>query len=193
MLRLLRSLQIDESEIPVLDIGDREGSTGYIDFITPEDMKADLMQGIDQNGRTFLAVKMQYKQIQPIPINTEDEEFTRNRVEKTNVVVTIFERYLDRPAVLASGTAYYPNYFSFDSRIRSDAHLELIAQRINQLFRGETVQGIAYLDGFSYSCPLEPKFAPGVSLEMPDKREKVKQLMNNIVCKDIAGLVMEYF
>jgi hypothetical protein len=47
----------DFDQLPVLDIGDRIGDTGYIDFISPEEMSAPIMRGKDQFGREFFVVR----------------------------------------------------------------------------------------------------------------------------------------
>ena len=45
------------SSIPVLDIGTRQGSTGYIDFIKPDVMASRIMKGIDVFGRAFVCMR----------------------------------------------------------------------------------------------------------------------------------------
>lgn len=44
-------------KLPILDIGNREGSTGYIDFIKPEEMTAPIMRGKDKYGREFFIIR----------------------------------------------------------------------------------------------------------------------------------------
>lgn len=46
-------------KLPVLDIGERMGDTGYIDFINPGEMKAPIMRGRDMNGREFFTLRVQ--------------------------------------------------------------------------------------------------------------------------------------
>ena len=48
---------IQVTDLPVLDIGDKKGHTGYIDFIQVKDMSHSAMQGIDAYGRFFIALK----------------------------------------------------------------------------------------------------------------------------------------
>lgn len=43
--------------LPVLDIGDRQGFTGLIDFIKPEEMSAPIMRGKDKQGRNFFTIR----------------------------------------------------------------------------------------------------------------------------------------
>ena len=42
---------------PILDIGTREGWTGYIDFITWDEVPESLMKGKDRIGRKFIVAK----------------------------------------------------------------------------------------------------------------------------------------
>lgn len=45
------------NKLPVLDLGNRRGSTDYIDFIRVNEMKYSLMKGIDCHRRPFIAFK----------------------------------------------------------------------------------------------------------------------------------------
>jgi hypothetical protein len=47
--------------LPELDLGDKCGSTGYLDFLRPEDMTAPVMRGSDKYGRPFVAFRMERK------------------------------------------------------------------------------------------------------------------------------------
>lgn len=47
------------NQLPVLDIGDRVGTTDYIDFITPEDLSAPVMRGVDLSERPFISLHVQ--------------------------------------------------------------------------------------------------------------------------------------
>lgn len=42
---------------PVLDIGTKNGSTGYLDFITYSDVHAPVSKGCDQYGRHFFVIR----------------------------------------------------------------------------------------------------------------------------------------
>ena len=48
--------------LPVLDLGDRVGRTGYIDFLTYSDMGAPIMRGRDCYGRIFFAIRFMTNQ-----------------------------------------------------------------------------------------------------------------------------------
>ena len=57
------------ANIPILDIGDIMGHTGYIDFITPQMMSAGIMKGIDCYQRPFVSIRYkQYDQIQVVNV-----------------------------------------------------------------------------------------------------------------------------
>jgi len=49
---------IDLGALPILDIGDRTGGTGYIDFLEAEDLSAPIMKGVDAHCRSFIAIKV---------------------------------------------------------------------------------------------------------------------------------------
>ena len=44
--------------IPIQDIGRREGSTGYIDFLKWEEVTEPVMKGMDLFGRRFVVIKL---------------------------------------------------------------------------------------------------------------------------------------
>lgn len=45
--------------LPYLELGERMGGTGYIDFLRPKDLESPIMAGIDRFNRFFLAIKLQ--------------------------------------------------------------------------------------------------------------------------------------
>lgn len=51
------NIEIDETNIPILDIGDRFGPTDYIDFIQWNEVTSPVMCGIDKDSRKFLVIK----------------------------------------------------------------------------------------------------------------------------------------
>ncbi len=61
--------------LPVLEIEDNVGSTGYLDFIKPKHMTDSLMKGVDTLGRRFFTIK----------VNDPDS--------KRQTCQTFFERY----------------------------------------------------------------------------------------------------
>ena len=63
--------------LPEMDIGNRQGSTDYIDFIRPDDVSATCMQGTDRFNRNFITAK-----------------FTDHKNNKP-FVWTLFQRYTD--------------------------------------------------------------------------------------------------
>lgn len=44
-------------DVPILDIGIRQGHTDYIDFIKPEEVTYPIMKGIDRFSRIFIVLK----------------------------------------------------------------------------------------------------------------------------------------
>ena len=59
--------------IPILDVGDRQGATNYIDFIDVDEVTSPVMTGIDKFNRRFVVIKAQI----------EDHEYMQ----------TFFQRY----------------------------------------------------------------------------------------------------
>lgn len=70
----------------VLDLKDRMGSTGYIDFLKPEELKAPVMKGTDPHGRPFISFRL---------LITESG---KRRVE------TLFRRYPEGGVWVSGGT-----------------------------------------------------------------------------------------
>lgn len=82
-----------KSSIPVYDIGLKCGSTGYIDFVTVEDLgDNDIVQGIDVYKRHFISIR--YRLI------------GKNNEMNTIKVITIFKRYTDNDTIWVNGTYY---------------------------------------------------------------------------------------
>jgi len=52
---ILAANKIELKDIPVLDLGNRGGSTDYIDFLSSDEMTAPIMQGIDKFNRRFMS------------------------------------------------------------------------------------------------------------------------------------------
>ena len=48
----------NQKSLPILDIGNKQGFTDYIDFIKPDEVKYPVMQGIDCFRRKFIVLKM---------------------------------------------------------------------------------------------------------------------------------------
>ena len=109
--------------LPVLDLGQRMGHTGYLDFLTPKDLSAPIMRGIDSLGRPFIAICYR----------------TRERVS----VECLFQRYTDDPKTWTAG--HHRDYSGHEidmraSRIRSGTPLcAFQMDRLRRLVRSEPV------------------------------------------------------
>lgn len=79
----------------VFDIGDRMGTTDYIDFLTLEEVPKNIMKGVDCYGRKFLTLKV------------GGYDLDNNRFFKTAQV--FFERYNDAPYL--AGAQFGGNMF----------------------------------------------------------------------------------
>lgn len=85
--------------LPILDIGERFGYTGYIDFLTPTDLTAPIMKGIDAVSRPFVTMKI------------------RRKSDGTVAVLTTFKRYRDPTSTYWSVGAYFT--FNLDDEYES--------------------------------------------------------------------------
>ena len=110
--------------VPVLDLGDRVGSTHYIDFVRAEDMHFPLMRGTDFAGRPFVAVKT---------------KTTGGACEFPEVVGVFFQRYTNNADEWAFGTCYPLNLIFHDSRVR-EHHMIGLGLRLNLLASGNTIR-----------------------------------------------------
>ena len=85
---------IFQIDCPILDIGERQGATGYIDFIQPEELGSlSIMKGRDYYGRPFIVFKsslIMSRDTSPI------ECFT-----------TVFKRYTERSNMIYHTAGHY--------------------------------------------------------------------------------------
>ncbi len=72
----------------VLDIGNRQGSTGYIDFITQSELTRSIAKGFDLNGRGFIAWKAE------CVLTSYDE------TSEFSTFTTFFKRYAETESML---------------------------------------------------------------------------------------------
>lgn len=83
-------------KLPILDIGEREGGTGYIDFIDPSEMTAPIMRGVDKYNREFFVIR------------------AKNNTTGEHSCTCYFERAGDQPGTWATGLKSGFKLFSFD-------------------------------------------------------------------------------
>ena len=113
-------------QLPILDLQNRMGSTGYLDFVRVEDMSHSIMKGTDAYGRPFVSLKI--------------KEATEGETEH-KCVGTFFQRYSDDEKSWAYGTCYSSgNLLYNDSRIRPDAY-EKVQYILSNLSQGKTITG----------------------------------------------------
>ena len=117
IIKLLEEIIEESEKHPVLDVGNRTGDTGYIDFITEEEVTSSIMRGVDHTGRKFIVLKL--------------------LIDRKFVLQTFFQRYRT--------TEYYwrgcghgsPNpllFYSFNNIGEQDLTLLL------NVMRGETIR-----------------------------------------------------
>ena len=86
---------------PILDIGNRRGSTDYIDFITPkEDMSSPVMIGLDTFCRPFICL---------VCVCFDDDSLSSPKY----YAQTFFQRYTNEMS-WASGSAYVKNSNNYE-------------------------------------------------------------------------------
>jgi hypothetical protein len=90
MAQLLDEI-FNHNDYPILDIGNRQGTTGYIDFIKPSElMNHSIMKGIDNTNRRFLVFK---------------SETLVNR-KNVKMFTTFFQRYSNHPTLYHTAGNY---------------------------------------------------------------------------------------
>jgi len=81
----------NDNDYPILDIGNRQGKTGYIDFIKPSElMNHSIMKGIDNSNRRFIVFK-------------SETVVNRRNVE---MFTTFFQRYSNNPTLYHTAGNY---------------------------------------------------------------------------------------
>jgi hypothetical protein len=85
-------------ECPILDVGDRKGTTGYIDFINTNEFSEPFNKGIDSFGRKFITFRAN--------IEYEDGKITET-------FTTLFQRYAEREN-LWMGAGRHTHLFASD-------------------------------------------------------------------------------
>jgi hypothetical protein len=90
-----QSLQnIMDYNCKILDIRERFGNTGYIDFIKQSEVTENIMKGIDDNERPFIVFKAEFV------YNTNNTNTNTNTNNKNTKIIkktftTFFQRYTD--------------------------------------------------------------------------------------------------
>lgn len=122
-----RKIFSDPMKLPVLDIGDRKGSTDYIDFIKAEDMNYPIMRGLDCFNRAFVAFKVN------IALKPGVDDSFGTKVPG-QIVGTFFRRYTDR-SVWCFGTQYVDNILCHVTYIGESSY-GIVEQRLWGLIQG---------------------------------------------------------
>ncbi|QLH36215.1 MAG: hypothetical protein HWD61_08810 [Parachlamydiaceae bacterium] len=99
--------------MPILDLGNRKGATGYIDFLSPKELNYPLMKGVDCHQRPFIACKL---------LNTRGESF----------VVTLFQRYTDSDAWTWGGNSAPSGFAPNAARLVSNETFDYFRQILNR-------------------------------------------------------------
>lgn len=89
--------------LPVLDIGDRTGGTGYLDFLQPNDLTHSVMRGADAGGRPFISLKLN------VP--------SQSRHPSYQTVITFFQRFATGGEWTWGSQNYHGNPVNFGNRL----------------------------------------------------------------------------
>ena len=188
MNTIFNRLQVQD--IPILEIGNRSGYTDYIDFITTEDLgNNNIMRGRDAYNRPFLCVKVNVYEETSDTVQTESA--IEGTLQKYEAVGTFFQRYTDSHSAIAFGTCYPQNLIYDDSRVRSERDQIIIANRINMLLHGETINDY---DSWRYN-DYESERVVGngkKKIWMQSRRDLKTKILEEHMYPDIKKCVQDY-
>lgn len=134
-------------ELPVLDLKEKSGSTGYIDFIESNEMSAPIMRGIDCYGRPFVTFRyklLSQKQYDELKSDSDlmSDIDGDNADNKDNVdglyVETFFQRYSSN---LKKWTTGGDNEISLWKCVTDNKNTcKKIFNRVERLVNGEIIE-----------------------------------------------------
>jgi hypothetical protein len=99
---ILRLAQDQGYNPSILDLGDRQGDTDYIDFVSPEEMTSSIMYGTDCHQRPFVSLLLE---------RTPQPETQTQTDAQPQFVITAFQRYRDCSITWCVGGPYHWVYF----------------------------------------------------------------------------------
>lgn len=211
---------INKIEIKPLDIGDRQGLTGYIDFLGPNDLSDEVMYGTDKHGRKFLSLKLtvEFEKVNKnkkrngesegeseseLEVEGEDEiksELEINKKVTSQAVVTFFNRYIDSNFV-AYGTNWHPPTL-FTGNLSTEDEYQVVITRLNALQNGHIIRDIEYTKCFYTDDEMrefyaENKYGNGtIDIFLPSARLKfknnVKKLFYHSIHTNLLSIIAEF-
>jgi hypothetical protein len=141
-----QSLQnIMDYNCKILDIRERFGNTGYIDFIKQSEVTENIMKGIDDNERPFIVFKAEFVYNTN---NTNTNNKNTKIIKKT--FTTFFQRYTGEDHFFVSCQTGFENYNScitanfnnFDKEL--DNEYNILFKLLNEGSTIETFDNIKY-------------------------------------------------
>ena len=103
--------------LPILDIGMKNGSTGYLDFIKPDDVGTnDIMKGWDSGSRPFFVFRAEYE----YPNGLKKKTFT-----------TFFQRYSNINSIWM-GCGNYGKKFMETSGGMTEEQIEYVIKNVQK-------------------------------------------------------------
>ena len=117
------------NDIPILDTGDMNGSTDYIDYIKESHLRAPIMKGIDCFNRRFITFKLE----------KYSDEYLLCRG-----VVTLFQRYTSGDMFTCGSHTPIPrDELTFGDNYRPGKSPRVI-ERLRKIVAGEQVEAAEY-------------------------------------------------
>lgn len=116
-------------QLPALDIGNRTGTTGYIDFIRPDMMSAPVMRGKDAFGRRFFVIRAEHKQSKDKGCQAFFERYTDSGLWVMGGRTILSDNTSDYMAVISSKGSFNAQYKSILENFlknRGDANYDLV-------------------------------------------------------------------
>lgn len=113
IIKSIFPLSVWES-LPILEVGEKCGDTGYIDFIRKEEIKFPIMGGIDDGHRPFFVME----------VVSDDED-------KIHYAQTFFQRWTDNQDKWVSGDIVGRTIFMSTSPTMNNKHIDVLKKLIN--------------------------------------------------------------
>lgn len=89
--------------LPILDLGNRTGDTGYLDFLRPNELTHSIMRGTDAGARPFICLKLNAPSDEGLPPH--------------QTVITFFQRYSTGGEWSWSSQSYHNEPVRFGDRL----------------------------------------------------------------------------
>ena len=185
-VELAEDLILKLKNFPELDIGDRKGSTDYIDFIKMEEVTSPVMQGKDCYGRHFMVIKLILN-------------------NKNVILQTFFQRYSDNlgdwrgcghatQIIVGSGNNIDENMFKFINDLLDNKKIKINEEHnIDSCYHGVEVQifdeekwnAAIKIQNHWRLCRWDPKFKMCERVQLRALKEIIDEFSNKNINNSI--------